>query len=350
MLAITDQFLTADICRPLFKALHFQSNLNTIDLTNSFIEDDGLKHLAQALPTLAQLSVLNLSGNLITLAGIRHIESVCDTNQNCLVELKELYLSFNPLQNQSILPLSNLCSRMTELRTLHLESTELTHLKEFDLSFGSLCDLNVSHNTFGYNGLTKAIDKLNACKLIRLNLSYCRPLNDDADDDDVSRYDTKLLVESLIKVLNAGTCSNLEEIHLSGWGLTDVDCWRLIQPIGRSKMLRHISLTDNLQLTKVTLKHLFESVSVKHLHLGGCRSILNGLNENDAECLQCANCMESVTISLTNNCTDSDEITALKRFWGRATRGRGKLFVKGTTSLMLLKSDAYNKIWGHSLC
>lgn len=72
-LTITDQMLPSLYSRPLFKAIHYQSNLTTINLTNSFIEDDGVKFLAQAIATMNQLSHLNLSGNLITANGIRHL-------------------------------------------------------------------------------------------------------------------------------------------------------------------------------------------------------------------------------------------------------------------------------------
>lgn len=352
MLSITDQILSIGHCRPLFKAIHFQQNLTSIDLTNSFIEDDGVKQLAQALPTLSQLASLNLSSNLITTSGLNHILSTIEFNPNCLTELRELILNYNPLQNQCLSPLSSICSKLPELNLLHLASTELTDLHEHELKFNSLIDLDLSYNDFRSNGLTKAIDKLNACKLQNLNLSFCcMQLNgNDIDFNCLMGNATKSLIEALLNVLNLGTCSNLEEIHLSGCGLNDIDCWRLIQPISRSKVLRHISLKNNAQITKVTFKHLFETLSVKNVYLEGCGLILNGLNENDAECVQRnTHCMENVTISLGNTSIDSNEFTILKRIWNTMSRNRGKIFVRDSKAFLTLKPDNYNKFWGYSL-
>lgn len=351
MLSITDQILSTELCRPLFRALHFQNNLTTIDVSNSFIGDDGVKHLSQALPTLTHLAVINLCGNLVTAAGIKHIESVCDVHSNCLAELKELYLSFNPLQNASLLSLSNICSKLPKLDTLHLASADLTHLQEFDLGFNSLCDLDLSYNAFGHDAITKAIEKLNTCKIKQLNLSYCCPqgLDDYGHDGERSRDELKSTIETLIRVLDSGMCTNLQEIHLSGWGLNDVDCWRLIQSINRSKVLRVLSLRDNIQLSKVTFKHILETIAVKQLHLEGCKMLLCGLSEVDAEGFQSGNCPESITLTLPTASINSDEINALKQWWNIASRARGRLFVKGTMGHLTLKLDAFNKIWGHSL-
>lgn len=356
MLSITDQILSIGHCRPLFKAIQFQHNLTSIDLTNSFIEDNGVKQLAQALPTLSQLATLNLSSNLITATGLKHILSTFDFQPNCLTELRELILNYNPLQNQCLSPLSSICSKLPELKLLHLASTELTDLQEHDLKFNSLIDLDLSYNDFKANGLTKAIEKLNACKLQNLNLSFCcMQLGDDNADDDeelrsLSGNVTKSFVEALVKVLNSGTCSSLEELHLSGCGLNDIDCWRLIQPISRSKVLRQISLKNNAQIAKVTFKNLIETLSAKNVYLEGCGQILNGLNETDADCLQPnSHCMENITISLGNVPIESNEFTILKRIWNTVSRNRGKIFVKDSKAILTVKTDNYNKYWGYCL-
>lgn len=321
--------------------------MTSIDLTFSFIEDDGVKFLSQAFPTLPQITSLNLSGNLITVIGIKHIALLLETQPNCLSELKELFLNFNPLQNQCLLPLSSICCNLPVLNTLHLVSTELTNLREFDLKFGSLVDLDLSYNTFELDGLGKAIQKLNTCKLSRLNLSFCAPRVDDSEE--IFDNSNKPLVEALAMAFNAGSCANLEEVHLSSCGLTDVDCWRLLQPISRSKVLRQIALKDNAQLTKVSFKVLLETLSVKYLHLEGSKMLLNGFTEFDAESLAIQNCCENITISLSGLAKKSEEIDALQRLWNIVSRCRGKMFVSDMKVLLTLKTDGFNKKWGHSL-
>lgn len=347
-LTITDQFVTSTISRPLFKAIHFQSNLRTIDLTNSFIEDDGVKHLSQALPTLAQLSTLNLTGNLITSIGVKHMLTAFGLQPNCLFDLRELYLSHNPLQDLSLMSLSTICEKLPALRVLHLASTELTHLREFDLNFASLVDLDLSYNSFETNGLAKAIEKLNSCHLTRLNLSFC--CAGATDTDDMVDQNESSLIEALVRMFNAGTCANLEEIQLTGCQLNDVDCWRLLQPIGRSKVLRLVALGDNSRLTKVSFKHLAETVPTKSLRLDGCKMIVAALNEADVEAIKSDHCPESITLSMPNTSGDSEEVSNLMKFWSTMSRGRGKLFLKNSHVLMTLKGDSFNALWGYSLC
>lgn len=352
-LLIKDQFLSSAICRPLFKAIHFQSNLRTIDLTNSFIEDDGLKHLSQALPTLVQLCTLNLNGNLITSIGIKHILSAFDGHPNCLGELRELYLSYNPLHDASLMPLSSICDKLTALTVLHLASTGLTNLKEFDLKFATLTELDLGYNNFVPNGLSKAIAKLDANHLARLNLSFyaCYAFDaDDSIDEGGSEEAEKPIIEALVRCLNAGTCANLEDIRLSGCQLNDADCGRLIQPISRSKVLRNLVVSDNSQLTKLTFKHILESVPMKNLHIEGCKMILTGWSESDVDTIKVVSCPENIVMSLSTTRFDSEEIEILKKLWLALSRGRGKLFVRSGKALLTLKSDSYNKVWGHSLC
>lgn len=305
--------------------------------------------MSQSLPTLAQLNTLNLSGNLITPIGIKYISSMLEHQPNCLAELKELYLSYNPLQNQSLISLSSICDNLPELRALHLSSTELTNLEDFDLKFGSLVDLDLSYNHFQSQGLSKAIEKLNVCHLARLNVSFCCPDIEGGANDMVDN-ELKPLVESLVRTLHAGTCAHLEEIRLAGCRLNDVDCWRLLQPIGRSKVLRLVALGDNPQLTKTAFKHILETIATRNLHIEGCRMILTSLNELDVDSIPITNCPECITVSMPNSGIDTEEINILKKLWIAMSRGRGRVFVKGTTALLTLRADSYNKIWGHSLC
>lgn len=311
--------------RPLFKALHFQSNITKVDLTNSFIEDEGLKHLAQALPTMKQITTLNISGNLITAIGMKYFSNIFDDEQTaCLPELNTLILNHNPLQNQSLTALEKICCNLIQLTTLHLSSTELTDLQSFDLRFAHLLDIDFSFNSFTPTGLLKAIDKLNSCKLSRLKLSFCGP--------QLNRQETseKNLVDALTKVLDAGSCSSLEEVQLCGLNLNDVDCWQIVQSLKRSKTLQTLSLRDNPLLTKVTWKLLLENLSIRNLCLEGCTVLLTNLNGQDEDTLaKVTHCCENIKLSLSPDAADCDQFDAVKRIWNSITHYAGKIFQQG---------------------
>ena len=339
-LAITDQFMTAKVSRPLFKSLHFQSNLTMIDLSNSFIQDDGIKHLAQALPTLAQLTVLNLSGNSITTNGIKHLSAIFDFHTEALMELKALHLNFNPLQNQSLTSLSKFCRHLPQLTTLHLTSTELTNLQDFDLNFNTLTDLDLSFNIFQPDGLTAAIEKLNACKLIRINFAFCLPVEDTSNSS---------FIEALTKTLSSGTCVNFKEIRLDGCGMTDIDCWRVLQPVSRSKVLQCLSLRENAALTKVTWKYLLENFSVKEMHLEGCPKMIAGFRETDLDSIFAGHQSENITISLSNEIPEKEQVNLLEKVWATMSKSRGRLVRNGTKVLMTLRTDPGMNDWTNGL-
>lgn len=341
-LTINDQIIIPKLSRPLFKSLHFQTNLLTIDLSQCFLEDEGMKFLAQTLPTIGQLTTLNLSGNLITATGLKYLSSALETSIDTalLPELTTLNLSFNPLQNQSIPPLAKLCHKLPQLRSLSLSSVEFSDLHDFDLKFNALTDIDLSLNEFTSTGLSNAIYRLNACKLVQIDLSYC--LASSARNSQNSND----LVESLTKLLNAGTCTNLEEVHLSGCHLNDVDCWRIIQALGRSKQLLVVSLRDNPSLTKVTWKFLLENLSVRHLYLEGCSSLVADLAESDVMTLQTQSieeCCKNITISLAtadnSNEPDATQIDLLKRMWNMISRDAGKLFKQNRNLLLTIEPE-----------
>lgn len=324
------------LSRPLLKAIHFQSNLTVIDLTNGFLEDDGVKYLAQALPTIPQLSTLNLSGNLITSVGIKYLDTIFDAHPNALTELKNLNLSFNPLQNQSLNSLSKLCLNLIQLRSLHLSSTELTDLEDYDLRFDALFELDLSWNSFVTGGLVKAMEKLNASKVTKLNLSFSSvpPETDDENGGNTN------FIDSLINSLNNGTCSNLEEIYLVGCNLNDVNCWRLLTTVARSKVLRTISIRDNPALTKISLKFLLENIFIKNLFLEGCRMLVSDITDVDVKSLSMPNnCCENIYLSLSNENNKEAELVILQKIWNVVSRCNGKLFINDMKVLMTLKPD-----------
>lgn len=331
--------------KPLFKALHFQSNITKIDLTNSFIEDDGLKQLSQALPTMKQITALNITGNLITATGIKHFSQIFDNEQqNCLPELNALILNHNPLQNQCLAALEKICNNLCQLSTLHLQSTELTDLQGVDLRFAHLLDVDFSFNQFTPSGLIRAIEKLNSCKLKTLRLSFCgRLLN---GPETVERN----LIDALTKAIDAGSCISLEHVYLCGLNLNDVDCWQIVQSLKRSKALHTLSLRDNPLLTKVTWKLLLENLAIHSLCLEGCRALLMDLNAHDEDALsKINNCCENIRISLNSDSDESldhNQFNIVKNIWNTMTQYAGKIFRQGgnvwlTTAPANVTSDCW---------
>lgn len=343
-LTINDQIIIPKLSRPLFKSLHFQTNLLTIDLSECFLEDEGMKFLAQALPTIGQLNTLNLSGNLITTNGIKYLTSslkIDSIDSVLLPELSTLNLSFNPLQNQCIPLLAKLCQKLPQLRSLSLSSVEFTDFQDFDLKFNALTDIDLSLNEFTSTGLSNAIERLNASKLVRIDLSYCLASASARNSQNVNG-----LVDALTTVLNAGTCANLLEVHLSGCHLNDVDCWRIIQVLARSKQLLVVTLRDNPSLTKVTWKFLLENLNVRNLYLEGCTSLIVDLNGTDVMTLQIQSieeCCKNITISMVTSedsqVSDTEQIDLVKRMWNVVSRNAGKLFKQNRKLLLTIEPE-----------
>lgn len=311
----------------MFKSLHFQSNLTTLDLSNCFLQDDGTKHLSQALPTLTQLSTLNLTGNLITSIGVKYLNSVFDErSENILAELSSLNLSFNPLSNQSLSPLSKFCFHSKQLKSLNLCSTDFTDFENIDLNFSALHDIDLSHNKLSLRSMAKAIGRLNSCQLTKINLSFCFNSIESRESTDVNSNDFDV-VGALAQMLSSGSCTNLVEIHLDGCYLSDTDCWRLIQPLSRAKSLQIVSLRENISLTKVTWKFLLENIHSKYMHVEGCSSLIADLNDADIEQWQIKNHFENIYMTLANDDdAQPQQFELLHRHWTSLNSGDGKIF------------------------
>lgn len=301
-----------------------------------------MKYLAQVLPTIGQLNTLNLCGNLITANGLKYFSSTLEANVDTVLlpELSTLNFSFNPLQNQSMPILSKLCQQLPQLRSLSLSSTEFTDLQDFDMKFNTLTEIDLSLNEFTSTGLSYAINRLNACKLVRLDLSYCFA-SSARNSQNANEF-----VDALTSVLDAGTCANLEEVHLSGCHLNDVDCWRIVQTLGRSKQLLVVALRDNPSLTKVAWKFLLENLCVRNLYLEGCSSLTGDLTETDVMTLQTQSieeCCKNITISMAtgedSNEPDAAQIDLLKRMWNVVSRDAGKLFKQNRNLLLTIEPE-----------
>lgn len=288
------------------------------------------------MPTMNQLAHLNLSGNLITHNGIKHLAGIVESAapEAILPELTTLILNYNPLHNHSMQNLEKFCRHLSQLSVLSLVSCDLSDFQNVDLKFAQLTDLNVGFNQFTANGLIKCIDKLNACKLKRLNLAFCGEF-----DDDLS-FGSKTFIECLDKMLNAGSCTNLEELHLDNLYLNDIDCWQIIQSIKRSKVLKMVSLRQNCQLTNATWKMLLENLTVQNLRLDGCKLLLDNLLETHAQDVGIVlQRFENIFVSFDRDLHADDRFEKLTRFWTSITQYTGKIFTNHRKVLLTLNGD-----------
>lgn len=299
-LSLTDQFLEPIICKTVFKSLHYQSNLDTIDLSNNFLQDEGCRYLAEALPTLEKLKVLNLNGNHITSIGISALSTKLPSNSLQTFALETLSLSFNPLGNASAVHLSLLVGHLRNLRVLHLSSVDMTEFSSINLS--SITDLDISLTHLRLAELSKILKQLNACKVERLNIAFS-----------VHEQGAGMQVASF---LQNGTLDGLQYLNLTGLSLDDGDVYEIVQPLRRARQLDELILIENKSLSAIVFKMMLQKLCVKWLQIGGCPSGLGNLDVTDVEdVIQCQKV--SVRVSERDGDCETESLTRLwRRFYG----------------------------------
>lgn len=299
-LSLADRSLRPNISKPLFKAMHHQSHIQSIDLSDNFLEDESCRFLAEGIVTLTKLKSLQLSGNAITQQGLTTlVEKLVNAASTCLTTLELLDLSHNPLGNEGILQLSKLTVQTPALRSLHLVAVQATHLSSLKTS--NLTCLDVSHNQFDVSELRKCLRSLNACKMSALNLGFC--VNRDGGNA------TQVLAEWL----QSGTLAALKELHLSGWDMDDGDVFELVQTLRRANAMDSLFLMDNPQIDTIGFVQLVQHIRVSRLFLDGCPAIARHLatipdtQSNIGEC-------KWIRVSSDGQ---TDSVNALRRFWTR---------------------------------
>jgi Leucine-rich repeat (LRR) protein len=323
-LSLADQNLTANLSKPIFKALNHQTNLMFLDLSNNSLQNDGLKSLVPALPTLQQLKSLNLSNNLITAAGLEHLASIFDSTSSAsevLVNLNELELAHNPLYNESVKSLARICSNLPQLRKLNLSTCELETFYDFDLNFGGLSDLNVSFNQLSVEAVRKLLPKLNTCILVRLNLNFCGPKMTELGKHFAATFDS-------------GTGSCLQALHLANLNLTDSDLWEIVCAIKKCDGLEELHLLQN-PLTTVSLKYLFNKLPMlEALHLDGCNRLLRTLDsatflQEHGEPAGNGQYPKMVTVSMLSTGQERlEQINSLEAVWKQCWGEKAKIEVR----------------------
>lgn len=299
-LSLTDQFLEPTICKTMFKSLHYQSNLDTIDLSNNFLQDEGCRYLAEALPTLEKLKVLNLNGNHITSIGISALSTKMPIASMQPFALETLCLSFNPLGNASASNLAVLVGHLKNLRTLHLSSVDITEFSSINLS--SIMDFDISLNHLRTTELNKILKQLNACKVERLNMAFS-----------VQEQGAGMPVASF---LQNGTLERLQYLNLTGLNLDDGDVYEIVQPLRRARQLDELVLMENWAVSAIGLKTMLQQLCVKWLQIGGCPSGLGNLDVTDVkDVIQCQKV--SLRLSERDGGCETEILTRLwRRFYG----------------------------------
>lgn len=284
----------------MFKSLHYQSNLETIDLSNNFLQDEGVRFLSEAIPTLEKLKTLNLNGNHITSNGISVLSTKISTATLQPFALETLSLSFNPLGMASATHLAVLVGQLTNLRTLHISSVDMTEFSSINLSY--ITDLDISLNNLRLTEMKKILKQLNACKVERLNIAFS-----------VQEADAGMAVASFLRT---GTLERLHYLNLAGMNLDDGDIYEIVQPLRRARQLDELILIDNRSLSGIGLKTMLEQLFVKWLQFGGSPSGLGNLNVTDIkDVTQCQKV--SMRLSEKNRASETEILTRLwRRFYG----------------------------------
>lgn len=283
-LTLTDQPpLRIELSRPLCRAIHHQTNIDTIDLSRIGLEDDGFRHLVDALATIRP-HTLKLSGNHITGTGLAYLcqqlklpptptaITTTATTGNFLVQLQELDLSYNPLTlslSSDADQLSTILQHCPELRRLSLASTGLRQLDGQGRLIG-LTHLDVGHNAFTVATLRKMLLQLNACKVSELRLAF--------SVERAASADSASLAKHLADFLQTGTLDALRILDISGWRLDDSDVYEVVQSLRRAQRLEALYAMSNQRLGAIGFGQMVRMLrGVGRLYLDGCRGVVRHL-------------------------------------------------------------------------
>lgn len=249
---LSDFWLTPSQTEPIFKAILHQGNLRALDLSNNFIQNEGCRQLAKSLPTLRQLKSLNLKGNFITTDGLESL--LCGMYIEKVSDIEDLILSQNPLGNSSLRVLDSFCKGSTgkSLQKLHLSQCNLTQVFNNDLAFFQLTDFDISFNKLSDDSIYRLLSNLNSSRLQNLNLSYIKM----EQNDTINNY----LGEKLSEFFESGTCEKFKSIELIGCYLNDVNIYKIVQSLSRSKDLELLNISNNVQLSNSSLYFIFDKL------------------------------------------------------------------------------------------
>lgn len=304
--------------KPIFKALQYQSKLTSISLSNNNLDDDGLKLFSRSLNEILHLTTLNLSGNVITAVGLECLLSALETKSMKMENLLELNLNFNPLGDRSLTILSKIICKLNNIKHLHLCSTLLTNLTNFDIQYGQLETLDLSYNTIDINSLQDVCVKLDPTVIGNLNLGFTSS----------SRLGPILQVT----LFGGHKCDKLKTLNLTNCGIVDEEIDSICKV---AEKLETLKISQNSDLTTLSLSSIFDKLhNLKNLYVEACFDILNTpsiIYQSKAKCLELIRI--SCKIRNQNPIDDSILIDLLEVLWPH----RGQLKYRGGTCVELKK-------------
>uniref|UniRef100_A0A182R723 Uncharacterized protein n=1 Tax=Anopheles funestus TaxID=62324 RepID=A0A182R723_ANOFN len=240
----------------VFMVTFFQQDwLKQLDLSMNSITDDDIATLARHLPACRQLRILRLTRNILTSRSVEMLCFGCRNASDMSTDgtsnnpaaiggglLAELDLSYNPLEDDALVPLARLCSNLPFLRVLRLRSADLTNfsttifpseklnrLETFDISENKLTERSAQY-------LLQQLAEGNLREAYLASLPvYC------------INFKPKLW-----QTLSQNRMDDLRTLNLVNCRLTDdeIDC-TLMPAIGRNcASLARLDLSRNVSLTK----------------------------------------------------------------------------------------------------
>lgn len=215
-------------------------------------------------------------------------------------------------------------TKMRNLKKLALCATDMTDVPDppdDSFKYSQITDIDFSFNQLKLPNLNKLLKKLNACRIVSLNLAFS--------------CTDRGVMESIVAFLNAGTCEKLRDLNLSGLDLEDGDIWTLLQALERNKNLKTLKLMENRRLSSVTLKLLMERLTVNQLELDGCWKLYSKIGDNVYIGGQCTIASIRMTV---NPVTRTSDLEWINEIWRRMFGDRANVRVRHNC-LMLTVND-----------
>ncbi|XP_014213006.1 tonsoku-like protein [Copidosoma floridanum] len=242
----TSNVFVEEELEPLIKCLHYQLNLQSINLSGATFFARG---------DLLNLTISKLSG-LCEL----HLQG-CDIDQECLEQveklpaaLRVLDLSYNPLGSKSQEKLLKLIEPLERLQTLNLRACELDDFR-FKFTCRSLINLDISWNAIGGDGAANLLQR----QLLSLNLSN-------------TLSNRSNVIDKLFFNESEGySYSTLEYLDLSSCQATDFDVEKILS---KTPNLTKLILNNNPNVTQTSLSAiLIRKPTLNYIDLSGCKLI-----------------------------------------------------------------------------
>ncbi|ENN77089.1 hypothetical protein YQE_06424, partial [Dendroctonus ponderosae] len=263
-LDISSRGLLGDALGPLLKSLNNQKALTQINLSGNFLNGHAVALLCSSLGTLSNLEVLNLSACSLQKGHLSQLAGAISCNAPLLSKLSSLDLSDNnALQNACLKDLS-VISNSLNLKRLNVSNTDLRGEPQVQqvLCLTFLEELNVSYNQLSDSALREMLGWLDPLVLRALNASR------------------NSLQRGLMQVLEVHqSLAALQQIDFECCGVDDSDVFALLRS---APNITHVNLSNNPDLTSISLRRLLEHATLNYVNVQYCDSIWAYFDTNAA--------------------------------------------------------------------